>query len=67
VRAQTWVTLGVSLALALTAAIALLAVIRGRRRIVRAGPSGFLLGAALGIFAVYAAGQVFLFARELVG
>jgi hypothetical protein len=67
VRAQTWATLGVSLALALCAAVVLLIVILRRRKIAQAGPSRLLMAAALGVFAVYAAGQVFLFARELAG
>jgi hypothetical protein len=67
VRTQTWTAFGISLALALAAAVVLLIAILRRRTIIHAVPSRLFVGVALGIFAVYAAGQVFLFARDIAG
>jgi hypothetical protein len=67
VRAQTWISLGIAAVLALAAAAVLLVVLLRRRMIVQAGPSRALVTFSLTVFALYAAGQVFLFARELAG
>ncbi len=67
VRIPTWIALGVSSLLAIVAAVLLVFVIVRRRVIVRLGPSRGMVGAALAIFAVYAVGQVVLFARDIAG
>jgi len=66
VGVPTWVSLGMAGFLTLAAAVALVLVVLRRKQIVHAGPSRAVITFALAIFAVYAAGQLFLFVRDLV-
>ena len=67
VRVDTWVSLGIAAAITLVAPAIMLLVVLKRRKIIQQGPGRPLVTAAVAVFTVYAAGQVLLFVRELVG
>jgi hypothetical protein len=64
---QTWATLGLWAALALFALGVLASAIANRGRMAREGPSRLMVRLAGVAFGLYAAGQVYLFVRDLTG
>jgi hypothetical protein len=67
VRWQTWTVFGVAAALTLAALAGLASVVRSRRRILVKGPSRPLWSYAAVVCGLYALGQIFLLARDLMG